>query len=1020
MTLTADEVSGVPICIGELTFRIRIRQLKKQIKLWANCKKKELTFSNIPLSNLSIFLNLAKIPLLSPVTSKIINSAPWVVRLVLLFISHITVAQTHSFIHYSVPDGLPSAEVYDAYQDHNGFIWFATDNGVVRYDGNQMETFQVREGVTDPVIFGIVGDSKGRIWFRTFSGRVCYYYNKSIHPYQFNDTLFQLCKNSYLFSLYPDARDQLWFSTSFAIGKIDAKGNIQKEGTELYQLSLKKIEDRFLVGFLGPLELIEKIKVDGHRFPIHLTDKVHTRPINCAINWKGEEYFSIGTTIYKINKTSVEPVFNGKDQIISLSKDLDDNLWVGYFQNGADRYQYFADSKPFHFPFLESKSVTRILHDQQKGYWVSTLEDGVYYIPEFAFLNQTVSNHSRIRAVFSRDDRTIVGDDSGLVSIVDQSGHLVVQKKFHERSILSVFFDSKKNIWLSTNIETYILDNHLNITKMIPISLSSLTEDGKGFVWGNGGFNALKFNSNGDIIFKFMKGSSRYMYLTATNIYLFGRLGLDVFTRSFDEVKIPNDFENLKVSKVVALNNDFILVTTMGSGFYVVNKNDWSYHRYDSKTNFVADNVYSALLVDSTVWLGTEKGIAVTKVLPLLRHQPLFQMYTKRNGLFNNRVAQLSYLKPNVLAYYDDSFSSLPANFPGEKPDVPRFYLKDVRINNHLDSLATLNNLRFDQNNIQINFGFVDFRNQNILVRYRLSSLSNWNFYTERNIKFFSLSPGNYLFELEYSTDNFHWTSAIKHPLNISPQWLMNWRIQLSLLLMAGLFGFLYYRRRIHLLREKQDLLEIINEQQQKLIRAELETLESERGRIAKDLHDSIGTNLAAIKLFLNSFFKKSNEPNASIIEETLQETIQGTKDIIANLAPADLERFGLVEAIKIYAQRIKDQFDIDIEISSLGIEVNQPEISIHLFRIIQELITNSLKYANAKKITVTISFTSGSLKIHYKDDGVGFNINSIAKGNGLLNIQSRIQILEGTIKFESNNHGVSYRMEVPLKVNQS
>jgi signal transduction histidine kinase len=204
-------------------------------------------------------------------------------------------------------------------------------------------------------------------------------------------------------------------------------------------------------------------------------------------------------------------------------------------------------------------------------------------------------------------------------------------------------------------------------------------------------------------------------------------------------------------------------------------------------------------------------------------------------------------------------------------------------------------------------------------------------------------------------------------------------------------------------------LLGIINEQQQKLIRAELETLETERSRIAKDLHDSVGTNLAAIKLFLSSFFKKSNEPNASIIEATLQETIQGTRDIITNLSPVHLELFGLVEAIKIYAQRIKDQFKIDIELNALGTEVNQPEISIHLFRIIQELITNSLKYANANKIVVNINYTTSLVIIRYEDDGVGFKANSISKGNGLLNIQSRIQILEGKIKFESNGRGVSY-----------
>ncbi len=429
--------------------------------------------------------------------------------------------------------------------------------------------------------------------------------------------------------------------------------------------------------------------------------------------------------------------------------------------------------------------------------------------------------------------------------------------------------------------------------------------------------NSVKFNSKGDIIFKFIGESARYISWAENNIYLFGRLGLIVLTRSFEEVKISKNFENLKVSKVVDLNNTFIIVTTLGSGFYLVNKNDWSFQHYDSKINFVADNVYTALLVDSTLWLGTEKGVAVTKVQPLLRNRPSFQLYTKRNGLFSNRVAHLSYSAPNVWAYYDDGFSSLPANLPNEKQNAPQFYLKDIRINNQIDSLENLSELNFDQNNIQINFGFTDFKNQSILIRSRLSPGSNWNYATERNVKFFSLSPGDYLFELEYSVDNF----PLGFCYETSIQYLLPVVDELAYPVCPAaahprycFLDFFYYRRRIRVLREKQDLLKIINEQQQKLIRAELETLESERSRIAKDLHDSIGTNLAAIKLFLSGFFKMNNEPNAAIIATTLQgKRFKAPR--IFSLPILLLPRFRKIwfwwKRLKIYSHRMRNQFDI-------------------------------------------------------------------------------------------------------------
>jgi signal transduction histidine kinase len=955
------------------------------------------------------------------VISKIkVRCTTWVCPFLLLFYSHVASAQTPSFIHYSVTEGLPSSEVYDVHQDRNGFIWFATDNGVVRYDGNQMETFQVNEGLADPVVFGIVEDAKGRVWFRTFSGKISYYHNRRIYPYRFNDTLRQLCNIGFLYSLYIDSTDNVWFGSSYNIGKISPEGRVQKEGLVQGQLRLKQVENHLLVCHLGEAELTKWVTMAGKDFKIAMTDKTKTHPISCTFSFKGEYYFSLGATIFKIGKESVTPVFQAKDQIISVHNDANESLWIGYLHNGLQCYVDLNDKAPVHFPFLDSKSVTSVCRDSQNGHWVSTLEDGVYYVPELRFLQVDMPLHPKIRSVFADGSKTLIGDEAGLLTVLGPTGQLISQKKFRGSSILSISKDAKRQIWISTTSETYLLDSAFtHIKTLAEMSLSGVASDNR-YTWAVSGLRIFKFDAYKETVFGSPFGEQRFINKIGSNLYLYGRLGLTVFTSSFRPVQVPKYLENLKISKVLNLDKSFLLITTLGSGFYVINKNDWSCQHYDSKTNFIADNVYSAIIVDSTLWLGTEKGLAATNLQRLIVNSPSFQFYTKRNGLSSNRIVHLSYSKPNVWAFYDNRFSLLPANLPYKKQDTPIFYLKDVLINNHVDSLENLSKLKFNQNNIQINFGFIDFKNQNILIRYRLSSSSNWNYDAERNIKFFSLSPGDYSFELEYSTDNFHWASAIKHPLKISPQWLMNWRIQLSLLLMLSLLGFLYYRRRIQLLREKQDLLKIINEQQQKLIRAELETLESERGRIAKDLHDSIGTNLAAIKLFLNSFFKKSNEPNASIIEETLQETIQGTKDIIANLAPADLERFGLVEAIRIYTQRIKDQFDIDIEVNALGEEVRQPEIGIHLFRVIQELISNSLKYANAKKITIRINFTSSSLKIIYEDDGVGFNINSIAKGNGLLNIQSRVQIMEGTIKFDSNNHGVSYRIIVPLKINQS
>jgi ligand-binding sensor domain-containing protein len=81
-------------------------------------------------------------------------------------------SQSFTMYNYSVAEGLPSSEVYDAFEDSKGFLWFSTDNGVVKFDGNKMEVFSTREGLKDPVVFSSYEDADGKIWFRSYSGQL--------------------------------------------------------------------------------------------------------------------------------------------------------------------------------------------------------------------------------------------------------------------------------------------------------------------------------------------------------------------------------------------------------------------------------------------------------------------------------------------------------------------------------------------------------------------------------------------------------------------------------------------------------------------------------------------------------------------------------------------------------------------------------------------------------------------------------------------------------------------------------
>ena len=89
--------------------------------------------------------------------------------------------------NFTVSDGLPSMECYYSCQDDQGYMWFATDRGVVRYNGSEFVVFTTEDGLESNVVFKIVPDDKGRVWFLSNTPRLCYYENGEIKPYKYND-----------------------------------------------------------------------------------------------------------------------------------------------------------------------------------------------------------------------------------------------------------------------------------------------------------------------------------------------------------------------------------------------------------------------------------------------------------------------------------------------------------------------------------------------------------------------------------------------------------------------------------------------------------------------------------------------------------------------------------------------------------------------------------------------------------------------------------------------------------------
>lgn len=240
------------------------------------------------------------------------------------------------------------------------------------------------------------------------------------------------------------------------------------------------------------------------------------------------------------------------------------------------------------------------------------------------------------------------------------------------------------------------------------------------------------------------------------------------------------------------------------------------------------------------------------------------------------------------------------------------------------------------------------------------------------------------------------------------------------LLALGLIFFFLAYQRRIIKQQKEHQAKEA--EYQQQLMRANLLSQEKERNRIGKDLHDGVGAMLTTAKLYFRHLDQEVAPEKFTELKEKafglLEETMVSVRRVSHDLRPVVLERLGLVEAIANTVDQINHAGDITVEFKHSEETESDKEYQLNWYRIIQELITNTLKHAGANVISIDLKGTAAQLQVIYQDDGVGLIQGTQPKsGLGIQNIESRLGLMGGQLEFlEKEGSGICLRMTSDLR----
>lgn len=267
--------------------------------------------------------------------------------------------------------------------------------------------------------------------------------------------------------------------------------------------------------------------------------------------------------------------------------------------------------------------------------------------------------------------------------------------------------------------------------------------------------------------------------------------------------------------------------------------------------------------------------------------------------------------------------------------------------------------------------------------------------------------------------------ATLEHQQNVlREQAFDNILLLIGILLLLALSAFVIIINRRNKQLNRQRLAALQKERESQVLQAMVKGEEQERVRIARDLHDSLGAVMASAKLRVNTLGHQLPQLKAmdsyNIAEELIDEACHNVREISHDMMPGSLGKYGLQEAIgRMCATIEKSKSNISVNYIPFGLEdLNHDILAINVLRMVQELLRNVIKHAEATEVIVQLTLEDQQLSITVEDDGKGFDPEDeqFQAGLGLESIQTRALSLHGQLEIQSQpDEGTTFTITIPI-----
>lgn len=932
-------------------------------------------------------------------------------------------AQEPYSINYSINEGLPTSTIYSAYQDDRGFLWFTTDVGVLKYDSHQFDLINADNGLSDNEVFQMKKDSKGRIWLLTLTGKLSLIYKNKIYT-EINSTLVKQASGSSITEdFFEDSNNNIYICfRNGEISIITPQNKVFKKNLNIFSISGLWIDKKstYLLEPKGLYHVEQKSNL--HRSSSSNFHKVH--------HTKFGTFYSFSNALYhldqnhKIKKIIELPKnqeilychFETYNKILICTRD---GLFI--IKNGKITNHFFKE-----------KTISGVIKDTEGSYWVTTLKNGIIYVPSFDVTIDKLGNTDRIKLnsieINSKKEIWLGGENNDYYikksSQESFSKHILFEKGRKDKIPNIRFFNDdayvigklnvkkidaqgkEQNLKFSANDilikedETYVGYTYTyNIpTKKIMDLFPGYTNqkifmDKRTNVFCNGNEDSFWIGSNNGL----------YSFSKKDSIKNWGKIHKNL-TTTIEDVFYDKDINST-------------LVASASKGIIIISKNKVK-HIIDKKTGLNSNTCNAIKKVSPNYYLiGTNYGL---NSLQLTRNGFIVKNFNAFLGIQNIKIWDLDFLDDKV--YLATENGLLYFNFDKIKnvKTKPQCHILELKSNNKI--LKNNAAIEYKHRDVSIIFKGISYINKgNLTYLYKLNK-ENWVTSSETKINFKSLAPGKYTFKV-YCFD----VNGVKSDLKqinfeiLAPFWQKWWFVLLAILTF-GILIYLFLKYRLKIQQRKF-------EKEKEQIQLEKQIIELEQKALRMQMNPHFIFNaLNTIK----GYYTEGNLVQASSYISKFSKLLRKLLENEEQTTTLKNE----IEMLKLYIEitqiRYENKFDYSFSID----DTLNPENILIPNLLLQPFVENAIIHGLSPKtekgvLRLEFKHENGFLVCIVDDNGIGRkeseknNSNkehqskalSITKERlNLFDPKCSLEIIDKYLSEEKNSLGTQVIIKLPIK----